>query len=313
MEAILASILAASTPLVLAVIGETIIEKAGVINLSLDGSIMLSALAGFAAAYETGSVLVGFLAAAAVGTVVALTVTFSSIVLQLNQVAVGFVLFALCRDLSSFLGSSYVRLQGASVRPLAIPGLSDIPFVGPIFFDQDVVVYASLILIIAAYLFLFRTRSGLELQAVGERPEAAHARGVPVNARRFLYAALGGALVGAAGAAWSLSAKLGWSYQHTLNFGWIALAIVIFGGWHPVRAVLGAYLFGVLQIVAIELQPVFPSLSQVLPTLPFPIMILTLVFVYRDWVQRLADRLPAVREFLRSQPPSAIGTAFEKE
>lgn len=313
MEAALATILAASAPLVFAVIGETITEKAGVINLSLDGSIMLSAMAGFATAFVTGNLWLGFLAAALVGMAVALLIAFASISLAVNQVAVGFVLFALTRDLSSFLGNPYVHQRLAGVPHLPIPVLEDIPFLGPIFFQQDLVVYGSVVLIFLSYWFIFRTRPGLSLRAVGERPEAAHARGLQVNRLRYLYTALGGALVGIGGAAFSLDMKLGWSYQHTLNFGWIALAIVIFGGWHPYRAAIGAYLFGALQIIALELQPVFPGLSQVLPSLPFPIMILTLVIIYTDWLRRLADRFPGLREFLASEPPSGIGVPFEPE
>jgi simple sugar transport system permease protein len=313
MEAALASILLASAPLIFATIGETLTEKSGVINLSLDGSILLSAMIGFAAAYLTGNVWLGFVAAAIVSLLVALLVAYASISLRLNQVAVGFVLTLLCADLSSFLGNPFVRIQGPSVPHMPIPILKDIPFLGPILFDQDPVVYASILTIIAAYLFVFRTRRGLELQGMGERPEAAHARGIPVNRMRYVYAAVGGALVGIAGAAYSLDVKLGWSYRHTAGLGWIALAIVIFGGWHPVRVAFGAYLFGALQVVALKLQPVLPNLSQVLSILPFPLMIFTLLLVSSDSIGRLLDRWPAVRGVLRSEPPSALGTHFEQE
>ena len=313
MEAALASILLASAPLIFATIGETITEKSGIINLSLDGSILLSAMIGFAAAYLTGNVWLGFVAAAIVSLLVALLVAYASISLRLNQVAVGFVLTLLCADLSSFLGNPFVRIQGPSVPHMPIPILEDIPFLGPILFDQDPVVYASFLAIIAAYLFVFRTRRGLELQGMGERPEAAHARGIPVNRMRYVYAAVGGALVGIAGAAYSLDVKLGWSYRHTAGLGWIALAIVIFGGWHPVRAAFGAYLFGALQVLALKLQPVLPNLSQVLSILPFPLMIFTLFLVSSDSIGRLLDRWPTVRGVLRSEPPSALGTHFEQE
>jgi len=313
MEAALASILLASAPLIFATIGETITEKSGIINLSLDGSILLSAMIGFAAAYLTGNVWLGFVAAAIVSLLVALLVAYASISLRLNQVAVGFVLTLLCADLSSFLGNPFVRIQGPSVPHMPIPILEDIPFLGPILFDQDPVVYASILTIIAAYLFVFRTRRGLELQGMGERPEAAHARGIPVHRMRYVYAAVGGALVGIAGAAYSLDVKLGWSYRHTAGLGWIALAIVIFGGWHPVRAAFGAYLFGALQVLALKLQPVLPNLSQVLSILPFPLMIFTLFLVSSDSIGRLLDRWPTVRGVLRSEPPSALGTHFEQE
>ncbi|NNC39425.1 MAG: ABC transporter permease [Acidimicrobiia bacterium] len=311
MDATLATIVAISTPLIFAVIGETITEKAGVINLSLDGTLMLSAMVGFAGAYETGSVIVGFLAAAIVSALAALLIAWSSIALRLNQVAVGFVLFLLATELSRFLGDAYVRTPGPTVTYRPIPLLADIPFVGTIFFDHDLVVYLSIALIFATWWFMYRTRRGMKLQAVGERPEGAHARGINVNRLRYLYTAAGGALVGIGGAAYSLNAKIGWSENHIVGFGWIALAIVIFGGWHPYRAAFGVYLFGALQFSAIKLQPVFPDLTQVLGILPFPIMIFTLVLVYSERVRNLTDRYPALRGILSSDPPTAIGTRFE--
>ena len=311
MDATLATIVAISTPLIFAVIGETITEKAGIINLSLDGTLMLSAMVGFAGAYETGSVILGFLFAAIVSALAALLVAWSSIALRLNQVAVGFVLFLLATELSRFFGDGYVRTPGPTVTYRPIPFLEDIPFVGTVLFDHDLVVYLSIALVFATWWFMYRTRRGMKLQAVGERPEGAHARGINVNRLRFLYAGLGGGLVGIGGAAYSLSAKIGWSENHIVGFGWIALAIVIFGGWHPYRAAFGVYLFGALQFSAIKLQPVFPDLTQVLGILPFPIMIFTLVLVYSDRVRNLTDRYPALRGILSSDPPTAIGTRFD--
>lgn len=313
MEATIVSILLASAPLIFATLGEAITEKAGVINLSLDGSIMLSAMAGFGVGLTTGSVWLGFAAGALVSMLVALLIAYSSIALRLNQVAVGFVLTLLCIDLSTFLGNPFVRVQGPSVPPMPIPILKDIPFIGPIFFNQDLVVYASVALIFVTYWFMFKTRRGLILQGIGERPEGAYSRGVPVNRLRYLYTAIGGALVGIGGAAYSLDIKLGWSYRHTSGFGWIALAIVIFGGWHPYRVAFGAYLFGALQIVALKLQSVVPNLAQVLPIMPFPLMIFTLTIVYSDRLGKLLDKAPRLRGILRSDPPSALGTHFEQE
>ncbi|MCJ7725998.1 MAG: ABC transporter permease [Acidimicrobiia bacterium] len=309
----LATIIASASPLVYAVVGETISEKAGVINLSLDGSIMLSAMSAFAVAYLTGSAWLGFLAAMAVSALMAALVAFASIELRLNQIAVGFVLFLLGAKLASFLGDPYVGEIAAHVEPMAIPGLSQIPFIGPVLFDHNLSVYGSYVALIAAYVFIYRTRRGLELQGVGERPEAAFARGLPVNRLRYMYTIIGGAIVGMAGAAFSLDVKLGWRDGLTTNFGWIALAIVIFGGWNPVRAALGCYLFGALQLAALKLQPVWPDLSQILPIMPFVLMIFMLLLVYMDWFRRIGDRHPSLRRFLASDPPSAIGTAFRRE
>lgn len=309
--ATIASIVAGVAGLMFATMGETISEKAGVINLSVDGSMMLAALAGFVVAFQTGNVWLGFPAAAAVGMFVALIVAFGSIKLSLNQVAVGFVLFALCTELSRFLGQSYVGRPPVAVPAWEIPGLSSIPFFGRVMFDHNLVVYLAYLTVIATYLFMYRTRRGLKLQGIGERPEAAHARGVPVNRLRYLYTALGGALIGIGGAAYSLDIKLGWSDRPTRNLGWIVLAIVIFGGWHPLRAAIGVLLFGALQAYAINLIPEFPSLSQVLPSIPFPAMILVLVVVNWKALLKWLDRYPFLRSILRSDPPTAIGTRFE--
>ena len=309
--ATIASIVAGASGLMFATMGETISEKAGVINLSVDGSMMLAALAGFVVAFQTGNVWLGIPAAAAVGTLVALIVAFGSIKLSLNQVAVGFVLFALCTELSRFLGQSYVGRPPVAVPAWEIPGLSSIPFFGRVMFDHNLIVYLAYLTVIATYLFMYRTRRGLELQGIGERPEAAHSRGVPVNRMRYFYTALGGALIGIGGAAYSLDIKLGWSDRPTRNLGWIVLAIVIFGGWHPLRAAIGVLLFGALQAYAINLIPEFPSLSQVLPSIPFPAMILVLVIVNWKALLRWLDRYPFLRAILRSDPPTAIGTRFE--
>ena len=307
------TIIAGAAPLVYATIGETFTEKAGVVNLSLDGSLLLSAMAGFAGAYLSGSVIVGFLLAAAVSAFIALIIAYAAIELSLNQIAVGFVLFLLATKLSALLGAPFVREPGPAVPKLEIPLLADIPFLGRALFQHNLSIYGSFVLIAVTYWFFYRTRRGLELQAVGERPEAAFARGVSVRATRYFYTALGGALVGIGGAAFSLDQKFGWSEGHVRNVGWIALAIVIFGGWHPIRVAFGAYLFGALQVLALKLQPVFPGLSQVLPILPFPTMILTLVVINRPGFRALGDRFVSLRKFLASEPPSALSTNFEQQ
>lgn len=315
MEATLATIIAAAAPLLFATAGETISEKGGVINLSMEGSLMLSALAGFAVAFETGNTWLGFAAAAAVGAVFALLVAFSSITLWLNQVAVGFVLASLGIALSSFLGGGYTGKPGGAIAvpPLEVPLLSELPFIGAVLFRHDIVVYASLVLVVAVWAFMYRTRPGLSLQGIGERPAAAHARGIAVNRLRYIYTVLGGALIGIGGAAFTLDAKLGWSFLHTRNFGWIALAIVIFGGWHPLRVAAGVILFGLLQWLALYLQAAFPNLTQVLPIMPFVLMIFALVLVNATWLREWADRHPRWGTLVRGDPPAAIGRHFSSE
>lgn len=313
MEATLASIVFSASPLVYAVVGETIGEKAGVINLSMEGTIMLSAMTAFVVALLSGQIVLGFLAAMGVGAAFAGIIAIASIELRLHQIAVGFILYLLGDSLSSFLGDRYVGRPERGVPHLAIAGLARVPGLGPVLFNQDLMVYGSYVAIIAATLFMFRTRHGLEMQGVGERPEAAFARGIPVNRLRYLYTIVGGALAGVAGASFSLDVILGWREGLTQNFGWIALAIVIFGGWNPARAALGAYLFGALEVSALKLQPVLPGLSQVIPLMPFVFMILVLVLVYLPAFRRAADAYPALRYVLTGDPPSALGTPFRRE
>jgi ABC-type uncharacterized transport system permease subunit len=276
---------------------------------------------------RTGSLLLGFLAGMAVGAGVALVVAFSSITLKQSQVAVGFVLTLMCRDLAYFLGNPVMGLSGPRVPAWSIPVLSQIPVIGPLFFQQDMVTYLSYIAIIGAFIWIFKTRAGLVLQGVGERPAAAFVRGANVNRLRYLYTIIGGALVGLAGPAYSLSVKAGWkgTISGLDGIGWIALALTIFGGWNPLRAALGAYLFALLQWLGLVLQPSLPNIpSQVLQVAPFPLMILTLLLVNignTEWVERTLAGLPEdARRFLarilrtlRTSPPASLGVPFDQE
>jgi ABC-type uncharacterized transport system permease subunit len=315
---ILASIVLQSAPLIIAVCGETITERAGVVNLSLDGTMLMSAMTGFVVGFQTNNVWLGFIAAAAVGQVFALIVAFGSIRLRQSQVAVGFVLTLLGDDLSAFLGQNYTRIPGALITRGGIPLLEDLPVVGPIFFKQDIVVYFAFVLVGLTWWFLSRTQPGLRLRASGERPEAAFARGISVNWLRYLYTALGGALVGIAGAAYSLDVKIGWSEGHTRGLGWIALAIVIFGGWSPVRGAIGAFLFGAAKALATDFQRRYPEVPVVLfNALPWILMIAVLLAVSSDATERLITLMPKpiqppLRRLLRVSPPLALGTTFEE-
>lgn len=313
----IASVLADSSPLVFAVIGETLGEKAGVTNLSLDGTIVLAAMVGFAVAFTTDNLYLAFLAGMLVGAIVAAIVAFSSIVFKLDQIAVGFILTLLCTDLSTFFGNPFVRKPGPAVPHFAIPILKDIPILGKLFFDQSVVVYLSYILIGVAWWWIYKTQPGLKLQGIGERPAAAFARGTNVNRQRFFYTLIGGAMVGFAGASYSLFVKLGWSYHATSGLGWIALAIVIFGGWHPIRGAIGAYIFGALQSFSGFAQSMFSDVpTQVFQTAPFALMILALLLVSNEQIDRFFSGSPMSRRIwqsLRGTPPGALGKTFEQE
>jgi simple sugar transport system permease protein len=278
---LLATVVAGASPIVLAALGETLTEKAGIINLSLDGAILLSAMAAFGVAYETGSLAMGFGAGALAGAAVAGIVGVFSIYLGQNQVVVGFVLTLMCRDLAYFLGNPYSRIRGPQAGLLPLPGLESLPFFGEVFFRHAAPVYLSLVLIPLAWWFLYRTPVGLRLRAVGEHPRAAYARGLSPRSQQLIFTLCGGLLVGLAGATFSLATKPGWGRpQGAEGTGWIALALVIFGGWHPVRAAAGAYLFAFLQVMGIHLQGWFPSVpAQVFQVAPFPLMIFTLLLM----------------------------------
>ena len=332
----LGSIVGTATPLVIASLGETVTERAGVVNLSLDGSLTLAAALGFAAAWTAqeagvidtpGQIALGIAVAMLVGALIALLIGFSSIKLRRDQVAVGFVLTLLAADLARFFGANYTRIPGPQITRWNLPLLADLPILGPILFQQNLLVYFSYILMFAIWYWLFRTGGGLTLRAIGERPEAAYARGARVQRLRYWYTALGGALVGLAGAAYSLNVKPGWSNPPGMQGdGWIALAIVIFGGWHPFRVVLGAYLFAALRAVSSHIQTnglfifgqeiSFPFV--LLNALPWLLMIVTLLVVSGGLTERLLQYMPRavqrrLRAFLRSDPPRALGTRFEME
>lgn len=316
-----AGVVVGAAPIVLAAVGETLTEKAGLINLSLDGSILLSAMAAFTVAYETNNLMMGFLCGAATGSLVAATVAVFSIYLNQNQVAVGFVLTLMTRDLAYFIGNPYSRLQGPQVSPLPIPVLNRIPFLGEVLFNHNLPVYLSLILIAVSWWYIYRTPLGLKLRSVGEHPRASYARGINPQKTQLFYALCGGLLVGLAGATFSLATKPGWGRpQGAEGTGWIVLAIVIFGGWHPVKAAAGAYLFAFLQVLGIYLQEWMPSVpSQVFQVAPFPLMIFTLLimsFAQNESVLRWAEdkaRFKSLLGFFSGMAPSSLGKPYRPD
>lgn len=323
----LAGVLVTAAPIIFAVIGETLAERSGVINLSVNGTIVLTAMAGFAVAVTTNNLLLGYLTGMVVGAFVALIIAFASITLHQSQVAVGFVLTYTTLSLAYFLGNPFTSLQGPTLQKLSIPVLSQIPILGRLFFSSDLMTYLSFVVIVLAWVWIFRTRAGLVLQGIGERPAAAFVRGANVNRLRYIYTMLGGALVGLAGPIYSLGVKAGWKgpISGIDGFGWIALSITIFGGWNPLRAAFGAYLFALLQWLSLVAQPIFPSIpGQVLQVAPFPLMILTLLLVNigdAEWVDRTLARLPEgtrkvlarILRALHASPPASLGLPFEPD
>jgi simple sugar transport system permease protein len=318
---LLASVVAGATPIVLAALGETITEKSGTINLALDGTILLSAMTAFAVAYESNSLIFGFISAALVGAGIAMLVSVFSLYLGQSQVAVGFVLTLMTRDLAYFVGNAYSRIQGPQIAPLPIPGLAQIPFIGPVLFTHNILVYLSLVLIFFCWWYIYRTPMGLQMRSVGELPKSSFARGIHPTKLQFGYAVCGGMLVGLAGAAFSLFTKPGWGRpQGAEGSGWIALALVIFGGWHPVRAAIGAYLFSFLQVMGIYFQGWFPSIpAQVFQVAPFPIMIFTLIIMHVAqkesvvvWAEDHSWAQPLLRVFSGTAPMS-LGKPYQRD
>jgi simple sugar transport system permease protein len=281
-EAIILTIITASTPLLIAAIGELVVERAGVLNLGVEGMMIIGAAAGIAAAITTGSSTLGVLVAVLAG--MALSLVFAALVLGLaaNQVAAGLALAILGLGLSGVIGAPFVGVQRAGIGKIEIPWLSDIPFLGPLLFRQDPFVYASIALVVAVWWFLTKSRAGLVLRAVGENHAAAHALGYPVRRIRLLAIMFGGGCAGLAGSYMSLVYTPFWTSGMTGGRGWIALAIVVFASWLPFRAMVGAYLFGALTILQLHAQSAgVPLPSQFLAALPYLITILVLVLIMR--------------------------------
>ena len=306
-ENTLITVISLSTPLVIAVIGETISEKSGVINLSAEGTIMFSALCGFVFGYLTDFAIVGFLSAAICGGIISIVISYCDIKLRMDQIAVGFILTILLTHLSNYMGQDYVRINGPIVTKFSIPLLSEIPFIGKVLFNHSLITYLSIILIPLSWFFLNKTRLGLSIRASGENPTAANARGIDVKKMRLIGTVIGGCLLGLAGATFSLYTKYGWSENHTANYGWIILAIVIFGGWNPYRAAAGAYSFGLLQVLAIKAQSVTLALSQILPLLPFPLMIFILIFIQYINRKERSSIPKVIISILGGNQPESIG------
>ncbi len=305
----LAAIAVMAAPLVLAALGETLTEKAGVVNLSLDGTIVLSAMTGFVVASRSESLTLGFVAAALTGCAVAALLAVIGVWLNQSQVAAGFALTFLCRDLAYFLGSPYARQQGPQLATLPVPFFSDIPFFGKVLFSHSLIVYASFLAIPCCIYFLYHTRHGLLLRTAGENPEGCWARGINPQTVRIIATMTGGTLVGLAGAAFSLAVKPGWGQpQGCEGIGWIALALVIFGSWHPLRVVAGAYLFGMLQLLGIYFQDSFPTIpAQIFQVAPFPLMIFTLILIHLS-----SNRKNRITRLFSGNPPKWLGRAYRR-
>ena len=275
---LVASLMVASTPILLASIGELVVEKSGVLNLGVEGMMITGAICGFAAAVLTGSPMIGFVCAALGGATISLVFAVLTQYFLSNQVATGLALTLFGLGLSAMLGQSYVGIKPPTTYKLDLPLISDIPILGPILFSHDFTVYAALTLVLGVWWFLKYTRGGLILRAVGESHDAAHALGYKVVRVRVLAIMFGGACAGLGGAALSLVRVPQWTEGMTAGSGWIALAIVVFASWKPERVLLGAYLFGGVAVLQLNLQAAGVSIPvEYLSMSPYLITIIVLV------------------------------------
>jgi simple sugar transport system permease protein len=279
-EAILLTIITASTPLLLAAIGELVVERSGVLNLGIEGMMVMGAVCGFAAAHVTGSPWLGVLAATFAGIATALLFGLLTQTLMTNQVATGLAITLLGLGLSGLIGSSFVGLPGVKLTHVFIPWLSDLPYVGRLVFGQDPLVYISVVLTAGVAYGLNHTRAGLIIRAVGQNHHSAHALGYRVIAVRYACIAFGGATSGLAGAYLSLVYTPQWIENMTAGRGWIALALVVFSTWMPGRLAAGAYLFGGVWILGLYAQGMGIGIpSQLLSSLPYVATILALIII----------------------------------
>lgn len=281
--AIFAAAVAAGTPIVFAALGELITEKSGVLNLGVEGMMLVGAVAGFAGTVATGNPWIGILAGMAAGAAMALIFAILTLQLMANQVASGLALTLFGVGFSAFVGKPLESISLGSQAVWSIPLLADIPLLGPVLFRQHLLVYVSWGLFVALSWFLYRSRAGLILRSVGESPEAAHAIGYRVIAIRYLATLFGGAMAGLGGAYLAEFYTPMWVEGMVAGRGWIALALVVFATWRPARVLLGAYLFGGVTIAQFFAQGAgWQVPSQLLSALPYLATIVVLVLISRN-------------------------------
>lgn len=275
--------LAAGTPLVFAALGELVTEKSGVLNLGVEGMMLVGAVTAFAVAATTKSPWLGVAFGMIAAALVSLVFAVLTLTLMANQVASGLALSLLGLGLSAFAGLPFVSVVIEGIQPLSIPGLSELPVIGRLLFAHNPLVYLSLLLFALVQGFVYRTRAGLVLRAVGESPQSAHAIGYPVVAIRYAAVLFGGACSGLAGAYLAVAYTPLWVEGMTAGRGWIALALVVFATWKPWRVLAGAYLFGGVTLAQFQAQALGIDVpSQFLSTLPYLATIVVLAIISRD-------------------------------
>jgi ABC-type uncharacterized transport system permease subunit len=291
--------LRAGTPILLAALGELVAERTGILNLGVEGMMLVGALIGFMVSQQSGEPWVGLLAAAIAGMMLSGIHAFLSISLHANQIGSGLALAIFGMGLSGFLGKSFVGAPAEGFARIGVPWLADVPLLGKMFFQHDPLVYVAYLLVPGLWVLLYRTRQGLKIRAVGENPRSADAMGISVAAVRYSCVLAGGLAAGLGGAYLSLAYTQMWVDNMTAGRGWVALAMVIFGAWDPVRAALGAYLFGGVQALQLRLQAVGIAMpTYLLMMAPYGFTILVLIVASGSRTRR------------RLGTPTALGTPY---
>ena len=300
MTAILAGTIAAATPLIFAGLGELVAERTGVINLGVEGMMLVGAIAGFAfAAQYDASVASALLVGGIAGTLMALIFAFFTLSLSTNQSACGLALTIFGIGISAFIGQNYVSMALPGLEGINIPLMSEIPVLGPILFQHNYVVYLSMLAFVVIWWVLTKTRLGLLLKAVGESPESAHAMGYNVLAIRYCAVLFGGAMAGVGGAFLSTVYTPMWIENMVAGRGWIAIALVVFATWKPTRLMLGAYLFGGVTILQFHAQALGLNVpNELLSALPYVATIVVLVLISRN------------KKHLKLNLPASLGKTF---
>jgi len=293
------TIITAATPLLFAALGEMVTEKSGVLNLGVEGMMVMGAIIGFVVVHYSGSVTVAILASILAGAFMATIFALFVLKFHASQVPTGLALTIFGVGLSALVGQSMIGIAYEGIPTISIPLLSTIPVIGTLFFQHDFLVYLSITMVVAIYYFLNKTRAGLILRAVGDSHDAAHAMGYSVVKIRFMAILFGGAMAGLGGAYLSLAYSPLWVEQMTAGRGWIALALVVFACWRTGRVLLGAYLFGGISILQLHAQALGIGIpSQVMSMLPYLATILVLVIISRDISK------------IKLNAPASLGRAF---
>lgn len=301
--AIFNAAIVSATPILYAALGEIFAERSGVLNLGVEGMMLVGAVCGFLAVVNSNSLWLGVGSAVAAGALLGIIFAFLTVTLQANQVVSGLAMTLFGTGFSGFLGKPVIGIPApVSFQKLQLPVLSKIPVLGPVLFNHDVLVYLLYLLIPIAWIAIYRSRAGLDLRSVGENPGAVDAVGLNVAALRYFYVALGGALAGLGGAYLSLAYAPAWLENMTAGRGWIAVALVIFATWDPVRAMLGALLFGGVDVLGLRMQAIGITIpSFFIRMLPYIFTIIVLIIATGGFKKA------------NNSMPGALGLPYDRE